>query len=112
MKGNRYTVMRGETLIGDFVIKDDYGRRVSHVDAITMILTNLDTNALQPVLTLTLGNGIEPVNGRYRFTVSPEQTRTLPTHVGLEVKVTIGDIVRIAVEKFITMIDNKIKDVT
>lgn len=103
------TVMRGETIVGDFVVTDDYGRRVTSVDGITVLLTDKSGGGADPIV-FTIGEGIDFSKGNFRFIVQPEISIGLPSKIGMEIKITVNGIVRIAVSKSIAVIDNTVKD--
>ena len=103
-------VYRGETIIGDFVLKDDAGEVIKYVDDVIVLFTDLSyQGAKQEPLVLRLGDGIEIEDGVLQFQLSPAQTDALPNKVGFEVKVVVGGIVRIAMRNIFTMVDNTVK---
>lgn len=103
-------VYRGETVIGDFVLLDDTGKKITQVDDVIVLFTDLSyQGAKQLPLVLRIGDGIDFDEGVLQFTLSPEQTDGLPNKVGFEVKVVISGIVRIAMRNIFTMVDNIVK---
>ena len=103
------SVMRGETIVGDFTIYDDYGRKVSTVDGITVLLADASGGEAEPIV-YTIDDGVEFDDGRFRFVIYPEVSIDLPSKIGMEIKVVANGIVRIAASKYITIVDNTVKD--
>lgn len=101
-------IYRGETVIGDFVLKDDNGDTVTSIDDAVVLITDLK-NKLDPVV-LELGSGVTFNAGAFRFTLSPSVTEALPAQCGIEVKITVDGIVRIAMRDIFNVYDNKVKD--
>lgn len=102
-------IYRGETIIGDFLLKDDDGEIVTNVDDAVVILTNLVKKDEEP-LVMRLGDGIDFDNGRFRFVISSAASNTLPDSVGFEVKFVINGITRIATRDLFKVYDNKVKN--
>lgn len=101
-------VYRGETVIGDFTLYDDDGVVITAVDDAVLLLTDREGKA-EPVV-LRLGDGIEFSQGNFRFVLTPEQTSTLPRDTGVEVKIKVNGMTRIAASGLFRLVDNKVKD--
>lgn len=102
-------IYRGETIVGDFLLKNDDGEIVTTVDDVVAILTNLAKKDAEP-LVMRLGDGITFDNGRFRFVISSVVSNTLPDSVGFEVKFVVNGVTRIAMRDMFKVYDNKVKN--
>lgn len=102
-------VYRGETIVGEFLLKDDNGDLITSVDNAVLALTDLDKSKAEPIV-MHLGDGIEFNEGHFRFVISSKQTSMLPTNVGFEVKFVVNGVTRIAMRNLFKVLDNKVKD--
>jgi hypothetical protein len=50
-------IYRGETIVGDFVLKDDDGNTITNIDGVVILLTDLRSKVTPPVV-MRLGDGI------------------------------------------------------
>lgn len=101
-------VYRGETIIFDFTLRDDNKNVVTNVDNVVVLLTDLDDK--QAPVEKRLGNGIEFNNGNLRFVIQPSESVNLPKRCGIEIKIIINGVVRIATRHIMNVLNNKVKD--
>lgn len=105
---NNAQVYRGETIIFDFTLRDDNGDVITSIDDVVVLLTDM-TDKQQPIVK-RLGSDIVFDNGNLRFVIQPTESRTLPKRCGIEIKIIINGVVRIAVRQIMNVLDNKVKD--
>ena len=101
-------VYKGETIIFEGTIRDEDGNIITSVDDIVILLTDL-TDKKDPI-ERRLNDGIEFDQGNIRFVILPEESNELPNRCGIEIKIIINGIVRIATRQLMTVVDNKVKD--
>lgn len=102
-------IYRGETIVGDFVLKDDDGEVITNIDGAVLLLTDMRSKATTPVI-LRTGDGITFEDGAFRFVVSSDVSKTLPSMVGLEIKIEVNGVTRIAARSLFQVMDNQVKD--
>lgn len=107
-EGEVFCIYRGETVVFDFVLKGDDGEPVTNIDDVVVLITDI-ANKQVPV-ERHLGNGIEFDNGNLRFSLTPAESAVLPKRCGIEVKIIVNTIVRIATRKLMNVLDDKVKD--
>ena len=101
-----FCIYRGETLVFDFVLRGDDGNIMTNVDDVVLLIT--DITGKKPAIERRLGNGIEFDEGNLRFALSPVETAALPKQCGIEVKIVVNTIVRIAMKKLMNVLDNSV----
>lgn len=104
--GHAADVYRGETVLCDFVLRDDTGGVITSVDDVVVLLTDLEGKQ-GPVLK-RLGTGVVLENGVLHFEISSEESALLPKQVGVEVKVVINGVTRIATRHLLRVKDNQV----
>lgn len=102
-------VYRGETIVGEFLLKDDNGDLITTVDDVVMVLTDTDKTNAEPIV-MRQGSGVEFDSGEFRFVVGPALSNVLPTNVRFEVKFVVNGVTRIAMRNLFKVLDNKVKD--
>lgn len=102
-------IYRGETIVGDFVLKDDEGQTITHIDGAVILLTDMRSKVTPPVI-MRLGDGITFDAGAFRFVVASDVTKTLPDMVGFEIKIVVNGLTRIATKALFQVIGNQVKD--
>ena len=104
-----HKIYRGETVVGNFVLRDDAGQVVTNIDGAVLLLTDLRNKDTDPIA-LTVGHGITFDAGAFSFTIPGGTTKNLPDNVGMEIKIEIDGVVRIAATSLFQVIGNKVKD--
>lgn len=104
-------IYRGETIVGDFVLKDDDGQIITHIDGAVILLTDMRSKTTPPVI-MRMGEGITFDEGAFRFVVASDVTKTFPDMVGFEIKIVVNGLTRIATKALFRVLGNQVKDYT
>lgn len=102
-------IYRGETIVGDFVLRDDNGKVITHIDGAVILLTDIRSKATPPVI-LRLGDGITFDEGAFHFVVASDVTKNFPNMVGFEIKIVVNGLTRIATKSLFQVLGNQVKD--
>lgn len=102
-------IYRGETIVGDFILKDDDGQTITNIDGAVVLLTDMRSKATPPVI-MRLGDGITFNEGAFRFVVESDVTKTFPDMVGFEIKIVVNGLTRIATKALFQVLGNQVKD--
>lgn len=108
-------VYRGETIVGEFVLKDDEGEVITSVDDLVVLLTPRSNHGASIVISVddsptVDGDSITFDEGNMRMVISPVTTKKLSDLVDIEIKVIVNGVVRIVKHPFVRMLDNRVKD--
>lgn len=101
-------IYAGQTLEGTMVFTDDDGSLVTDFSQTEIKLLLRNRHDDYQVL---LSKENMQIEGSYvKFTFSSDQTKKLSVSAVIEVKLIVGEVVRIAKQEQIEVVDNRIKD--
>lgn len=108
-------VYRGETIVGDFTLRDDEGEVITNVDELVVLLTPRSNHGASIVISVDEsptvdGDSITFDEGNMRMVISPVTTKKLSDLIDIEIKVIVNGVVRIVKHPFVRMLDNRVKD--
>lgn len=101
-------IYAGQTLEGTMVFTDDDGSLVTEFSQTEIKL--LLRNRHDDYQVLLSKENMQIEGSQVKFTFSSDQTKKLSVSAIIEVKLIIGEVVRIAKEEQIEVVDNRIKD--
>lgn len=101
-------IYAGQTLEGTMVFTDDDGSLVTEFSQTEIKL--LLRNRHDDYQGLLSKENMQIEGSQVKFTFSSDQTKKLSVSAIIEVKLIIGEVVRIAKEEQIEVVDNRIKD--
>jgi hypothetical protein len=101
-------IYAGQTLEGTMVFTDDDGSLVTDFSQteIKMLLRNRHDD----YQVLLSKENMQIEGSQVKFTFSSDQTKKLSVSAIIEVKLIVGEVVRIAKQEQIEVVDNRIKD--
>lgn len=101
-------IYAGQTLEGTMVFTDDDGSLVTDFSQteIKLLLRNRDDD----YQVLLSKENMQIEGSQVKFTFSSDQTKKLSVSAIIEVKLIVGEVVRIAKQEQIEVVDNRIKD--
>lgn len=101
-------IYAGQTLEGTMVFTDDDGSLVTDFSQteIKMLLRNRHDD----YQVLLSKENMQIEGSQVKFTFSSDQTKKLNVSAIIEVKLIVGEVVRIAKQEQIEVVDNRIKD--
>lgn len=101
-------IYAGQTLEGTMVFTDDDGSLVTDFSQTEIKL--LLRNRHDDYQVLLSKENTQTEEGQVKFTFSSDQTKKLSVSAIIEVKLIVGEVVRIAKQEQIEVVDNRIKD--
>lgn len=101
-------IYAGQTLEGTMVFTDDDGSLVTDFSQTEIKL--LLRNRHDDYQVLLSKENIQIEGSQVKFTFSSDQTKKLSVSAVIEVKLIVGEVVRIAKQEQIEVVDNRIKD--
>lgn len=101
-------IYAGQTLEGTMVFTDDDGSLVTDFSQTEIKL--LLRNRHDDYQVLLSKENMQIEGSRVKFTFSSDQTKKLSVSAVIEVKLIVGEVVRIAKQEQIEVVDNRIKD--
>lgn len=101
-------IYAGQTLEGTMVFTDDDGSLVTDFSQTEIKL--LLRNRHDDYQVLLSKENMQIEGGLVKFTFSSDQTKKLSVSAVIEVKLIVGEVVRIAKQEQIEVVDNRIKD--
>lgn len=102
-------IYAGQTLEGTMVFTDDDGSLVTDFSQ-TEIKLLLRSNRHDDYQVLLSKENMQIEGSQVKFTFSSDQTKKLSVSAIIEVKLIVGEVVRIAKQEQIEVVDNRIKD--
>ena len=101
-------IYAGQTLEGTMVLTDDDGSLVTDFSQTEIKL--LLRNRHDDYQVLLSKENMQIEGSQVKFTFSSDQTKKLSVSAVIEVKLIVGEVVRIAEQEQIEVVDNRIKD--
>jgi hypothetical protein len=101
-------IYAGQTLEGTMVFTDDDGSLVTDFSQTEIKL--LLRNRHDDYQVLLSKENMQTEESQVKFTFSSDQTKKLSVSAIIEVKLIVGEVVRIAKQEQIEVVDNRIKD--
>lgn len=101
-------IYAGQTLEGTMVFTDDDGSLVTDFSQTEIKL--LLRNRHDDYQVLLSNENMQIEGSQVKFTFSSDQTKKLSVSAIIEVKLIVGEVVRIAKQEPIEVVDNRIKD--
>jgi hypothetical protein len=101
-------IYAGQTLEGTMVFTDDDGSLVTDFSQTEIKL--LLRNRHDDYQVLLSKENMQTEESQVKFTFSSDQTKKLSVSAIIEVKLIVGEVVRIAKQEPIEVVDNRIKD--
>lgn len=101
-------IYAGQTLEGTMVFTDDDGSLVTDFSLTEIKL--LLRNRHDDYQVLLSKENMQIEGSQVKFTFSSDQTKKLSVSAIIEVKLIVGEVVRIAKQEQIEVVDNRIKD--
>lgn len=101
-------IYAGQTLEGTMVFTDDDGSLVTDFSQTEIKL--LLRNRYDDYQVLLSKEDMQIEGSQVKFTFSSDQTKKLSVSAIIEVKLIVGEVVRIAKQEQIEVVDNRIKD--
>lgn len=101
-------IYAGQTLEGTMVFTDDDGSLVTDFSQTEIKL--LLRNRHDDYQVLLSKENMQIEGSQVKFTFSSDQTKNLSVSAVIEVKLIVGEVVRIAKQEQIEVVDNRIKD--
>lgn len=101
-------IYAGQTLEGTMVFTDDDGSLVADFSQTEIKL--LLRNRHDDYQVLLSKENMQIEGSQVKFTFSSDQTKNLSVSAVIEVKLIVGEVVRIAKQEQIEVVDNRIKD--
>ncbi|WP_462341075.1 hypothetical protein [Phocaeicola plebeius] len=101
-------IYAGQTLEGTMVFTDDDGSLVTDFSQTEIKL--LLRNRHDDYQVLLSKENMQIEGSQVKFTFSSDQTKKLSVSAVIEVKLIVGEVVRIAKQEQIEVVDNRIKD--
>nr|DAI92194.1 MAG TPA: hypothetical protein [Bacteriophage sp.] len=101
-------IYAGQTLEGTMVFTDDDGSLVTDFSQTEIKL--LLRNRHDDYQVLLSKENMQIEGSQVKFTFSSDQTKKLSVSAIIEVKLIVGEVVRIAKQEQIEVVDNRIKD--
>lgn len=101
-------IYAGQTLEGTMVFTDDDGSLVTDFSQTEIKL--LLRNRHDDYQVLLSKEDMQIEGSQVKFTFSSDQTKKLSVSAVIEVKLIVGEVVRIAKQEQIEIVDNRIKD--
>lgn len=101
-------IYAGQTLEGTMVFTDDGGSLVTDFSQTEIKL--LLRNRHDDYQVLLSKENMQIEGSQVKFTFSSDQTKNLSVSAVIEVKLIVGEVVRIAKQEQIEVVDNRIKD--